>query len=172
SLTSAVDRPVALSNSALVSSPTQAGSRLAAVIVTPLITTPGNAIPAGPVQLKSWTSPCTALAIASGSAGRGVSTLIRSVMNVPLAVSTGAALIPEPPMSMPSTCTALPPLGSAAPGRGGTAEPGHSHGAPSAPELPGRGADIRHGGSFPLLGGPVPGVQPRVTGRGLTVPAG
>ena len=78
---------------------------MAAVIVTPFTTTPGNVRPTGPVQSKFFTCWATTAATASGSAGWGVSTLTRSVSSVPLVVSTGAALIPVPPMSMPSTCT-------------------------------------------------------------------
>ena len=63
--------PAALPSSARASSPIQAGSRLAAVRVTPPITTPGNVMPIGPDQLKSATSSLTAPATASGSAGRG-----------------------------------------------------------------------------------------------------
>ncbi len=107
-----------------MSSPIQAGSRLAAVIVTPFTTTPGNVMPTGPVHSKFFTCCATTAATASGLAGRGVSTLTRSVRNVPVVVSTGAALMPVPPMSMPSTCTAQPsvrlriPPGAAGPQRG------------------------------------------------------
>ena len=88
---------------------------MAAVIVTPSTTTPGNAMPTGPVQSKFFTCWATTAATASGLAGRGVSTLTRSVSSFPLAVSTGAALIPVPPMSMPSTCTAQPSVHPANP---------------------------------------------------------
>ncbi len=118
-----VDASAALLNRARVSIPIQAGSRLAAVIVTPFTTTPGNVMPTGPVQSKFFTCCATTAATASGLAGWGVSTLTRSVSNVPLVVSTGAALMPVPPMSMPSTCTAQPsvhlriPPGAAGPQR-------------------------------------------------------
>ena len=98
--------PVASLNSPRVSTPIQDGSRLAAVSVTPSTTTPGNVIPAGPRQPNDSTSCPTVLATVSGTAGCGVSSLTRSASNLPWAVSTGAPLIPEPPMSMPSTCTA------------------------------------------------------------------
>jgi hypothetical protein len=62
-------------------------------------------MPAGPVQPKPATSPLTASAIGSGSAGRGVATLTRGALKAPVVTSTGAALIPEPPMSIPSTST-------------------------------------------------------------------
>ena len=44
--------PAALPNSARASSPIHALSRLAAVRVTPLMTTPGKVMPMGPDQLK------------------------------------------------------------------------------------------------------------------------
>ena len=106
SLISVVLSPVTLLNRARVSSPSQAGSRLAAVSVFPSTTTPGNVMPAGPVQLNASTNWPTVLATASGTAGWGVSSLTRSASSLPCPVSTGAALIPEPPISMPSTCTA------------------------------------------------------------------
>ena len=46
-----------------------------------------------------------ARALLSKAAGRGVGTLTRSAVRVPVVTSTGAALIPEPPMSPPSTST-------------------------------------------------------------------
>ena len=78
-------------------------STLAAVRTTPSATTPGNVMPTGPVQSKRLTSSLTTAATASGSAGCGVSSLIRSVTSFPVLTSTGAPLIPVPPMSMPST---------------------------------------------------------------------
>ncbi len=83
SLISAVVSPVAWLNRARVSSPTQAGSRLAAVCVTPSTTTPGNVTPAGPDQLNASTSWATVLATASGMAGCGVSSLTRSASSWP-----------------------------------------------------------------------------------------
>src|SRR5262249_13912983 len=97
--------PVALVNNARASRPTHAWSRLAAVYVTPPMTTPGKATPVGPAQPTPATSPAPASAIASGSAGGGVATLTRGVVRVPVVTSTVAALIPEPPMSIPSTST-------------------------------------------------------------------
>src|SRR5439155_25668730 len=95
--------PAALPSSARESSPIQAGSRLAAVQVVPPITTPGNVTPIGPDQPKSATSCLTASATGSGCAGLGVGTLTPSAARVPVVTSTGAALIPEPPISIPST---------------------------------------------------------------------
>jgi imidazole glycerol-phosphate synthase subunit HisF len=99
--------PVAWPNNAAASSPIQAGSMFAAVLVTPSVTTPGKVIPTGPDQLKEVVSFLTTSATASGSAGRGVSIFCRSASSLPVVTSTGAALMPEPPMSMPSTRMAI-----------------------------------------------------------------
>ena len=99
--------PHARPNSAPVSSPIQAGSRLAAVLVTPSATTPGKVMPTGPDQSKEAVSFFTTSATASGTAGRGVSIFCRSASSLPAITSTGAALMPDPPMSMPSTCMAI-----------------------------------------------------------------
>src|SRR5689334_24963195 len=88
--------PVAAPNRSQASTPIQAGSRLAAVRMTPLVTTPGKVMPALPDQPNPAVRPRTASATALGLAGCGVGTLIRSRVRVPLATSTGAALIPEP----------------------------------------------------------------------------
>ena len=50
----------------------------------------------------------TASATNLGLDGCGVGTLIRSRVKAPAVTSTGAALIPEPPMSTPRTSTAPP----------------------------------------------------------------
>src|SRR5690606_7401542 len=69
--------------------------------VVPPSTTPGKVIPTGPVQPK-WSTTClTPSATASGVAGCGVRTLWRSCARSPLPRSTGAPLIPDPPMSTP-----------------------------------------------------------------------
>ena len=96
--------PVALPKSAPASSPIQSLLRLAAVLVTPLMITPGKATPTRPVQLNFCTRSATMSATGPGSAGCGVAILIRSEISVPVSVSTGAALIPVPPMSTPSMC--------------------------------------------------------------------
>ena len=98
--------PVARLNSAAASAPIQAGSRLAAVLVTPSMTTPGKVMPTGPDQLNEAVICFTTSATASGRAGRGVAIFCRSVTNLPVVTSTGAPLMPEPPMSMPSACMA------------------------------------------------------------------
>ena len=99
--------PAASPNSDAASSPIQAGSRLAAVLVTPSVTTPGNVMPTGPDQLNAVTSSFTTAATASGRAGRGVSIFCRAASSLPVSTSTGAALMPVPPMSMPSACMAI-----------------------------------------------------------------
>src|SRR5712691_889150 len=63
--------PAAWPNSAPVSIPIQAGSRLAAVLVTPSVTTPGKVMPTGPDQLNEVVSCFTTSATASGGARRG-----------------------------------------------------------------------------------------------------
>ena len=98
--------PVASSKSAPASVPIQAGSRLAAVLVTPSVTTPGKVMPTGPDQLKKVVSCFTTSATASGLAGRGVAIFCRGASSLPVVTSTGAPLMPEPPMSMPSACMA------------------------------------------------------------------
>ena len=64
-------------------------------------------MPTGPDQLNAATSSPTTPATASGTAGRGVSIFFRSASSLPVSTSTGAALMPLPPMSMPSACMAL-----------------------------------------------------------------
>src|ERR1700733_1052922 len=100
--------PAALANSARASKPTQAGSRLAAVLVTPLVTTPGNVMPIGPDHSNEVTSWLTTSATASGTAGCGVAIFFRSASSFPAATSTGAPLMPVPPISMPSACIRIP----------------------------------------------------------------
>jgi imidazole glycerol-phosphate synthase subunit HisF len=99
--------PAAWPNNSAASSPIQAGSMLAAVRVTPAVTTPGKVMPIGPDQLNVAVSFFTTSDTAWGSAGRGVSIFCRSASSLPVATSTGAALIPDPPMSMPSACMAI-----------------------------------------------------------------
>jgi hypothetical protein len=99
--------PAASPNSWPASSPTQAGSRFAAVLVTPSITTPGKVMPTGPDQSNEAVRFFTISAIGPGRAGRGVSIFCRSASSFPVATSTGAALMPLPPMSMPSACMAI-----------------------------------------------------------------
>ncbi len=76
-------------------------STLAAVRVMPPVTTPGNVMPTGPFQSKWPTTSATPSATLAGVAGWGVSTLWRSCASSPRSRSTGAPLIPEPPMSTP-----------------------------------------------------------------------
>ena len=76
-------------------------------VVTPSVTTPGKVMPTGPDQLKEVVSLFTTSATGPGRAGRGVSIFSRSARSLPVVTSTGAALMPEPPMSMPSACMAI-----------------------------------------------------------------
>src|SRR5271165_4380950 len=74
-----------------------------AVSTIPPRTTAGMARPTGPatpICCRTW--PTTA-AMACGVAGDGVGNRIRSVVRFPVAMSTGAALIPVPPISTPTT---------------------------------------------------------------------
>ena len=84
---------------------TQAWSRLAALRITPWRTTPGNVTPTCPCQPKCSTSSATTGAIDVGVAGWGVRILKRSAVSSPVAMLTGAAFIPEPPMSIPNACS-------------------------------------------------------------------
>ncbi len=108
SFSSRTSCPAALDSIVRASSPIHFGFRLAAVRVTPLITTPGKVTPVGPDQEKASTSLCTTSATAFGTAGRGVAIFTRSATKVPVSRSTGAALIPVPPISMPSACMLAP----------------------------------------------------------------
>src|SRR6478609_2013756 len=67
----------------------------------PSVTTPGKVMPTGPVQSKWPTTSATPSATPLGVAGCGVSTLWRSRARSPRSRSTGAPLIPDPPMSTP-----------------------------------------------------------------------
>ena len=107
SLSTRTGLSVASPNRSPASIPIQAGPRLAAVLIRPSVTTPGKVIPTGPDQLNEVVSCFTTSATASGRAGRGVGIFRRSARSLPAAASTGAALMPEPPMSMPSACMPL-----------------------------------------------------------------
>ena len=109
SLSTATSQPVAAVKSVSASTPIHDSSMFAALCTTPWRTTVGIAAPIGPVHSKCSTSSFTMGAIASGVAGCGVSTWYRSSHNSPVSRATGAAFMPEPPMSMPSRTTpALP----------------------------------------------------------------
>src|SRR5699024_11262303 len=83
-------------------SPSKDGAMFAAVCVSPARTTDGNVTPTGPVQLAGSTRPAAAAATASGVAGCGVGTVNGAPRVSPVRRSTGAALMPVPPMSMPN----------------------------------------------------------------------
>ena len=74
-----------------------------AVSTIPPRTTAGTATPPGPAIPISFRTPSTAAATACGVAGDGVGNRIRSAASSPVAMSTGAALIPVPPISTPTT---------------------------------------------------------------------
>ena len=105
SFTTCTARPMTSENSLSASVPIQPLSMFAAEKTVPLRTIAGTVMPMGlsPVRsLKcSATSPTT-FATASGVDGFGVSIRSRSAANSPVARSTGAPLMPEPPMSIPS----------------------------------------------------------------------
>ena len=103
SFITATGRPVTLEKKSTASTPIQVRSMCDAVSMTLPRTTAGTARPTGPpVSMRSSTSPTT-WATACGVAGDGVGTRIRSAASFPVAMSTGAALIPVPPMSTPTT---------------------------------------------------------------------
>src|SRR4051794_11407235 len=80
---------------------------LAAVSTTPARTTAGIVIPIGPGPWSCPTTSATVAPTASGVAGDGVRMRTRSAVSSPLAVSTGAPLMPVPPTSTP-TAAAVP----------------------------------------------------------------
>ena len=84
-------------------------STFAAVRTVPPATTPGKVAPMTPDQLNASTSSCTTSVTASGVAGDGVAIFFRSASSFPVARSTGAPLIPVPPMSIPSACMFILP---------------------------------------------------------------
>jgi len=104
-LTTVTGRPSLSLNSFWASVPIHAESMLAAVRTTPLVTTAGSVTPMGesPVSSAKCSAICTTRsATASGEDTLGVSRRIRSLANWPSARSTGAPLMPLPPMSIPS----------------------------------------------------------------------
>ena len=96
--------PSALANSAAASVPIHPLSTLAALRMVPPITTPGKVAPAGPLKSNDLATCRTTSVTASGVAGCGVRILLRSASSFPVSRSTGAPLIPVPPISIPSAC--------------------------------------------------------------------
>ncbi len=117
SFSSRISCPAALASKDRASRPIHPLSRLAAVRVTPFITTPGKVTPMGPDQEKACTSWLTTPATACGADGCGVAIFTRSARNLPVSRSTGAAFVPVPPISMPSACMLAPSPSRAAPSR-------------------------------------------------------
>ena len=74
---------------------------LVAVLATPFWIGAGNPHPMGPFHEKCLEISLTTFAMALGVDGCGVSILNLSASSVPVVVSTGAPLIPEPPTSIP-----------------------------------------------------------------------
>ena len=115
SLSTATSVPIALPNSAAASVPIHVLSTFAAVRMVPLITTPGKVAPVTPVQPNDCATSLTTSVTASGVAGCGVAIFFRSASSFPVARSTGAPLIPVPPMSIPNACMCLIPSRSRQP---------------------------------------------------------
>ena len=92
-------------NSASTSVPIQLVSTFAAVRATPCWMTAGNVTPTGsspdaaPNSATMW---ATTSATALGVDGCGVAIRRRSSVNSPATRSTGAPLMPDPPMSIPN----------------------------------------------------------------------
>src|SRR5262245_25340353 len=95
-------QPVCLASRARPSVPIQLLSMLAAVSATPSRMTDGSVQPKRSWPAKWWTISPTTPATAAGVAGCGVAMRSRSAASLPVASSTGAPLMPVPPMSMPS----------------------------------------------------------------------
>ena len=106
SLSTTNGRPTAVLRRLATSSPIHDLSTLAAVSATPPRTTAGNVAPTAPSPPNLATTWATTSATDAGTAGCGVSSRYRSAVSVPRSTSTGAPLMPVPPMSIPSTCCA------------------------------------------------------------------
>ena len=115
SLSTVTGRPSSAVNLAAASSPSQSGCRFAALPMTPWRTTPGKVTPTGSLPFQLPATSTSAGSTASGVAGRGVSTRTRSSIRAPASTSTGAPLIPDPPMSMPRTVIVPSPARGCAP---------------------------------------------------------
>ncbi len=75
---------------------------------TPRRTTAGTVTPTGPVESGNLaTSSAMISPTASGVDCSGVSMRSRSAANSPVSTSTGAALMPLPPKSMPIGCALM-----------------------------------------------------------------
>jgi len=104
-LTTVTGRPSLSLNSFRALVPIQAGSMLAAVRTTPLVTTAGKVTPMGESPMSSLKCAVICSRMSATAAGEdtfGVTMRSRSLANSPVARSTGAPLMPVPPMSMPS----------------------------------------------------------------------
>src|ERR687893_1310268 len=108
SLTTLTGASSSLRSAARRSKPIAALSIFAAVCTTPSLTTAGNPQPTGPCHPASRITSTAVPTIASGLAGLGVLILTLSSSSSPDCVSTGAPLIPDPPMSIPNTFMSPP----------------------------------------------------------------
>jgi hypothetical protein len=93
--------PVALVITSSTSVPIHDRSTFAALSATPFLITAGKVQPTAPLHRKWATSCATTSLTAAGVDRRGVGMRCRLVINRPVVTSTGAALMPLPPMSTP-----------------------------------------------------------------------
>ncbi len=103
SLSTRTGQPVVRSKRVTASTPIQESSTLAAVRTVRWWTMAGKVQPMAPRHSKCRASCPTTSATASGSEGSGVGMRWRGPASSPVARSTGAPLMPLPPMSMPRT---------------------------------------------------------------------
>ncbi|MDX6341338.1 MAG: hypothetical protein QOH87_1476 [Trebonia sp.] len=109
SLSTATSVPIALPNSPAASVPIHDLSTFAAERMVPPITIPGKVAPVTPVHPNACATSLTTSVTASGVAGCGVAIFFRSAASFPVSRSTGAPLIPVPPMSIPNARICLIP---------------------------------------------------------------
>jgi hypothetical protein len=80
----------------------------AAVYTVPPTTTPGNVTPAGKLAVSGGTAAAMACIISLTADMAGEGTEWRSPTRQPFCKSTTAALIDEPPISIPIACRCIP----------------------------------------------------------------
>src|SRR4051794_7476779 len=93
--------PIRCVNTMSASVPIQRLSTLEAVSVTPFLTTAGKVTPTGPFHAWCSITCATTSATGAGRAGCGVTIRNRGAASWPESMSTGAPLMPLPPMSIP-----------------------------------------------------------------------
>ena len=110
-----------------MSTPAHESSRWATHLTVPPTMGAGKAHPTGPVHPNDVTNSATTSATSLGVPGFGVGIRCRFSSNSPVSVSTGAAFMPLPPMSMPNAllmALLVPPVeGTSAPPRQGSSAP-------------------------------------------------